>query len=174
MKDMVHYICAKVDSPNKLGAIKLNKILFFSDSITYLNEGESITGETYIKRQYGPVPKSILPIISELVTNKRIVTRDKKYQGITKREYISLKEPNLKEFFAEEIALIDNIINFVCDGHTAESISDLTHDDIWEMAEIGEEIPLNAAFVAYLGEIDESDVKWGMSSIKEIENSQAI
>lgn len=36
-KALVHYICWKVEDPRQLGATKLNKILWFSDVLTYLN-----------------------------------------------------------------------------------------------------------------------------------------
>ena len=66
-KSAVHYICDKASSdPSVLGAIKLNKVLWYSDVINYLITGKPITGETYIKRQHGPVPKDIIRAIDEL------------------------------------------------------------------------------------------------------------
>jgi hypothetical protein len=44
-------------------------------------------------------------------------------------------------------------------------ISHASHDDIWEMAEIGEEIPLTTVF-AVRGEVTEDDVAWADSEIK--------
>ena len=62
-KAAVHYIIASCDDPIKLGSIKLNKILFYSDSDMFFNTGKSITNDEYIKRQFGPVPKNILEIL---------------------------------------------------------------------------------------------------------------
>ena len=50
-KSAVHYICDKASSdPSVLGAIKLNKVLWYSDLINYLITGKPITGETYIEK----------------------------------------------------------------------------------------------------------------------------
>ena len=71
-KAAVHYIIASCDDPIKLGSIKLNKILFYSDSDMFFNTGKSITNDEYIKRQFGPVPKNILEILKELEDEKKI------------------------------------------------------------------------------------------------------
>jgi hypothetical protein len=56
--------------------------------------------------------------------------------------------------------MIDDILEIICTEHTAQSISDTTHDKIWELAEIGEEIPYYTIFASKLGEINEDDIKW--------------
>jgi hypothetical protein len=53
--NLVHYICYKCDDPSQLGATKLNKILWYCDMFSYRWNSESMTGENYIKRQFGPV-----------------------------------------------------------------------------------------------------------------------
>ena len=39
LKTLVHYICDRAPNPRRLGATKLNKILFFSDMEAYLTLG---------------------------------------------------------------------------------------------------------------------------------------
>jgi hypothetical protein len=157
--EAVHYICSKSDV-DKLGAIKLNKILWFSDTLNFLVEGESITGEDYIKRQFGPVPKHILTVLEELEITGKLCINDKTLYGLTKKEYLSIEQPKLNLLLSHEISIIDDMIDRIGDGHTAHSISELTHDEIWEMADIGEVIPYETVLVATLGEIDETDIEW--------------
>jgi len=163
-KDLVHYICHMADR-DELGATKLNKILWFSDMVTYINRGKSLTGSVYVKRQYGPVPKDILQALDDLSTEEKMIVRDIPYFGNTKREYISLTEPDINRFEAFEISLVANIMHHICHHHSAESISDATHDIIWKLADMGEEIPYCAIYGAQLGEITEEDIQWGKDSI---------
>lgn len=170
-KELVLYISYKAE-PKELGATKLNKILLYSDMVSYLDFGKPIVGETYIKRQYGPVPKHILNITEQLVASGDMFIRDINYSEYTKREYLPLREPNLSVFSPEEISIVDNFINIICYEHTATSISKHSHDRIWELAEIGEEIPYNTIFASQLGEIDEFDIQWAQRALLNIEKAE--
>ena len=167
LKALVHYICWKAEDPSTLGAVKLNKALWVSDFSAYLNWGEPITGATYIKRQYGPVPGEVLSVLSELEQEGSISIRDKPFFGYEKREFFALTQPDISSFSAKEISLVDRAFHYVCEQHTAKSISDLSHDDIWELASIGEEIPYYTVF-ARPAEITETDIEWAKMKIEEI------
>jgi hypothetical protein len=166
LKRLVHYICHKVDNPTDLGKTKLNKILFFTDFQTYLETGESATGETYIKFQHGPVSDHIQEVLRELEDEGALVTREKTYHGYPKKEYISLTAPDLDLFSGSEISIADEFVEEICRNHSATSISDASHNHIWEAAEIGEEIPYEAFFVYQLGEIGPDDVGWAQREIE--------
>jgi len=164
--NLVHYICHKCDNAEILGATKLNKILWYCDVFSYRWMGKSMTGEKYIKRQYGPVPSHIISTLNELEWDGKIATRDKEYFGHRKKEYISLKRPDISLFTSDDISMVDDIIDIICLEHTAKSISHSTHDRIWELAEIGEEIPYYTIFASELGEITEEDIKWAKGQLK--------
>ena len=164
-KILVLYICSKCD-PKELGSTKLNKVLWYSDMISYLSFQKPITGEVYVKRQFGPVPKHILAIIDKMESEGQIVTRDAVVFGYGKKEYIALEKPDLASFTADEISMVDDLIEIICKGHTAKEISETSHDGIWELAEMGEEIPYHAFLASKIGEIDEEDVKWAMKSAR--------
>jgi Protein of unknown function (DUF4065) len=163
-RTLVHYVCSKCDDPTKLGATKLNKILWYSERAAYLRLGSSITGAVFVKRQYGPVPRAILPALRELQESNDIVIRETQLFGKPKREFISITEPSLNKFTADEISLVDRVIDEVCFDHTAVSISDKSHDEVWNLAEIGEEIPLNSAF-GIRGEVTEEHMDWAKSQL---------
>lgn len=165
MKGLVLYICSLARDPSVLGATKLNKILWYSDAMSYCMFGESITGETYIKRQFGPVPKHIVDVIEELETEKKIAVRREPFYGYPKVEFFALSKQDLSEFSPEEISLIDDIANTIFFNHTASSIFALSHDGIWESAQIGEEIPPYAFMASQLGEITEKDMEWAKKKL---------
>jgi len=167
-KNLVHYIAANCEDSRRLGAVKLNKILWYADTIAYEMQGNSITGSSYVKRQFGPVPKRILAALEELDHEQRVLTVDEHTMGKTRREFISIKKPAVDGFSAEEIGIVEHIIRWICYDHTAQSISDLSHDEIWEIAEIGEDIPVETVLVSQLGEVDENDMRWALEQATKV------
>lgn len=158
-KALVHYICWRCsDDPASLGAVKLNKILWFSDVIAFAERGAPITGARYVKQKFGPVPKPILPVLRRLEAEGNLQIDEVAYYGLRKRQYVSLVEPDRSLFDESEVATVDKVIEAVTQGHSAESISDLTHDAIWKLADMQEEIPLHAVLVSRLGTVTEEDV----------------
>ncbi len=167
-KALAHYVCARAEDPSKLGATKLNKILWYSDVISFLKWGKPITGEIYEKRQFGPMPRHIYSVLEELKFENKLAITEVEHFGRKKREYIPLV-PSLTEMFsADEISLVDEMARAICDNHTATSISDSTHDDIWGMALIGEQIPYEAALVSCVGELDGQDMEWAKKEASRI------
>ena len=169
-KDLVHYICWKCEDPTQLGATKLNKIPWRVDTVAYQIDGESVTGEVYVKRQHGPVPKNILRVLEELKTGKKIVVRepDAEFQP---REYVALSKPDMSAFSERHMALIDAVIDEVCKRHTANSISTSTHDQVWDAAAIGEEMPLYATFAAEADEVTKEDMAWADKIVDKLTHS---
>jgi len=165
-KTLVHYICYKCDRQD-LGATKLNKALWFSDLWFYVQRGRPITGETYIRHQYGPVPSHIDMILDQLRREKMIEIRDSDYFGYPKRGYLAIKRPDLSLFSADEISTVDEIIEKVCRGSTARSVSEMTHNRAWKLADIGEELPYFTVFAGPPSSITQSDLDWAYQSIAE-------
>jgi hypothetical protein len=170
---LVHYVCAKCEDPSTLGATKLNKIMWYCDIGSFLFFGKPMTGANYVKRQFGPVPKQIMASRQRLAARGAIIERDAPLHGYNQRQFIALTKPDLSRFSGDEISLVDDVINTVSNRHTAASISQLTHDHIWEAAEIGEELPLYTVFAARRGEIDESDLAWGKAEMIRLEPHRA-
>jgi hypothetical protein len=164
----IHYVISRC-RPDDLGATKLNKILWFADVEYYERHGESITGDQYIKRQFGPVPKHALAVLDGLEQAGAIVSREAVYFGKPKKEFWSLREPDISNFDPNAIAIIDRMIAWICLDHTAASISERTHDLLWESAEMGETIPLGAALAFRADEITEDDVAWARKELQAAE-----
>jgi len=164
-KTIVHYICHAAEK-DALGATKLNKILWYADSISYLETGIPLTGETYIKKDFGPIPRHILNILDELDSCDHVKRERSDYYQYKKTTYNCKQQPDLSCMREEETDLINVLIDFICKEHTAKSISESTHDRIWEIAEQGEEIPLFATLVSKIEEPTGDAIKWGLSAIK--------
>jgi len=160
-KAMVHYIVASCKEPQRLGATRLNKICWYSDTFSYRLRGVPITGETYVKRQHGPVPKSILHTVRQLEDEGKIHVRDHHILPSHKmRMFVALEDADTSSFKPEELQIIDFVAEQVCDNHSAVSISELSHDVIWDAANDGEEIPLAATLVASPAVPREEIIAW--------------
>lgn len=162
---LTHYICFQRHAPRMLDATKLNKILWYTDLIAYLKTGKQITGETYVKQRYGPVPKHIPAVIGELEEKRDLVVKEVPFVGKKKRQYIALTEPDISMFSPEEVNIVDSVMDVVCHRRTASSIGLASHDVIWKLAEIGEEIPMYAVLASELGEVTEKDIRWAQEAL---------
>jgi Protein of unknown function (DUF4065) len=157
LKKLVHYVIDRCENPAELGSIKLNKVLWMSDLVAYMNTGTPLTGERYVKQQFGPVAQTMPAILSELQSEGKIFVREYPF----KTEYFALRKPEgiSEALTGDEISLVEQAREFVCE-HRAHQISEMTHDVIWELAEIGEEIPYEAAFASRLDGVTKEDVSW--------------
>jgi len=171
LDQLVHYVCMRCDNPGKLGATKLNKVLWYSDVFAFAQEGKSITGATYVKRQFGPVPRDIRASRERLIAAGILVERQAMSHGYPQVQFIALRPADISMFSGAQISLVDGVLEAICSGHTAASISQLSHDYVWESAAIGEEIPMAAAaFGGNFGEIDEDDLAWAQKEVDRIES----
>lgn len=56
-KELVLYIATNTSRDPTVGAVELNKILYYSDFIAYKRLGRPITGAAYQKLSEGPAPR---------------------------------------------------------------------------------------------------------------------
>jgi uncharacterized phage-associated protein len=162
---LVHYICYRCETPQQLGKTKLNKILWFSDMLNFERTGKPLTGETYVKLQFGPVPKHIDEAIGDLQSSGKLSVRLPQ-QTYDSTLFFATEAPDLSGFTADEISLVDRLIETISRNHTATSISRVTHDDIYELAEMGEEIPYEAFLAAELGDVTVDDFHWAQKELQ--------
>lgn len=144
---LAHYIIFR-SKPEKLGAVKLNKVMWFSDLESFRRTGRSISGqESYQKQKFGPVPNDIVRHVRALLAAGKIAERSGTTPVGNRREFIWLEEPNVSLFSANDVDIINRAIEWVCDNHSAAAISNKTHDALWEVTEIGEQIAIEAGIV---------------------------
>ena len=170
-KALVHFIVHEcLDNPGRLGSVRLNKALWFTDMTSYQMTGASVTSEKYVRRKMGPVPATILRTIRELEQEGKIVVQGRKTYYDPYR-YISLVDPD-SCLSQSDRSLAREAINFVC-GHSANEISNTTHDEVWSAAKEGEEIPLYATLATGKGTITDDVKIWAESIVQELEDEKA-
>ncbi|HZQ11472.1 MAG TPA: Panacea domain-containing protein [Pseudolabrys sp.] len=139
-KRLVHYVAWKAGKRDWFGAVKLNKVLWYADARTYVLRGTSITGETYVREKFGPVPRHIKQICTEMEREGTLkVFKEGKLTRV-----VATEPPDANWFSREELQSINYWIEHIDKEHTATSISDATHDYVWQQAKMYEELPLYA------------------------------
>lgn len=166
-KAVVHYVIWKAGSRHKFGATKLNKVLWFADARLYMLTGKSITGATYNRQQFGPVPRQIMPIRHELESEGAISIIGSRGNG-DNTKFRALSPPDELPISDNEREAIDYWIDHIDRDHTATSISDLSHDYGWEIARMGEELPLAAFMAARIREPNEVELEEARKRAKEL------
>jgi hypothetical protein len=168
-KKLILYICARVD-PMQLGAVKLNKVLYFVDMVRFAGTGTPITGSPYRKRPYGPTSDAVLPTLRELQREGSISIEEMNYFGYRKKVYVAKDKQQDPSFLSgDEVALVEDAIGFVCYNNTAKTISELSHNRAWEMVEFGEEIPYYTAIYLFPSIVSEEAIEWANSEAERIE-----
>jgi hypothetical protein len=168
LKILLHYVVWKAGDKDGFGATKLYKVLWFSDARAYMLQGEPITGETYIREKYGPLPRHALSVIDELRAEGIIRTSTDDYFGKTIRRFHSLRAPDKLSLNEREREIVDYWIEHIAEVHTADSISDQTHDYAWEIAGLGEEIPYHAIFATRIRDPEGEELEWASRRAKEL------
>jgi hypothetical protein len=168
--NLVHYIIGTCPDTAKLGSVKLHKILWKSDTRNYLSRRESISGAKYVKREWGPTADALLGARERLQKAGKIrYWRDHGFAfGHPKDVYVS-KLPPQDIARLDEKQVVDFWIQEICLKHTAESISDEKHGYAWEIARMGEKLPLASIFVDDLPEErDEEGREWAAAEAERL------
>jgi len=149
LAELILYISQKCATDPKFGAIKLNKLLYLSDFLSFGNWGEPITGVQYRHLRMGPAPTRLIPVRDALEKNRKLVVQTLPLKSGRKQvRTVNLTEPNLKVFSGREIALVDSIIEDLWDLDAEES-TEFSHRFVgWKMTKEGDPIPYGSIFLS--------------------------
>ena len=162
----VHFICSTCTGDN-LGRVKLHKILYFADFLRYLETGQPLTGEDYLKQKFGPTARHLNKALRELKQDGALEIETVPFHGYVKYVFTPLKAPRTNQLSEGEIALLREIIDFVC-GQTASQISEFSHSEPWELVDPGERIPYFSSFGMVPSEIEADDLDWAKNEAKRL------
>lgn len=146
-RELVLFIAQRSEGDPLFGAIKLNKLLFYSDFMAYLKLGRPITGQPYFALENGPAPRYLVPLRQQMVKNKEIaISRKATLDGIQER-VVALREADPNKFEPAEIAVITEILE-ICKNQSGSDLSELSHRfQGWRLAGDKETIPYEVALV---------------------------
>ena len=145
-KEVLLYILNEVGSKPNVGESVLYKLLYFIDFNYYEKYEEQLIGATYIKNNYGPTPKEFIKIIDEMKIQKEIIQVEDSYFQYPLRKYLPLRPPDLSRLKANELKMIDEILEKLSDMNGMQ-ISEYSHNDVpWLTTDDGEIIEYESVF----------------------------
>ncbi len=149
LAELILYISQKCSLDPKFGAIKLNKILCFSDFTAYGKFGHGITGVPYCHREFGPAPERFIPIRRYLESTGALLVRKVPLRGGKEQHRtVALRDPDLALFSRRELAVIDGMIDSFHELDADES-SELSHQLVgWKITDMDETIPYASVFLS--------------------------
>jgi transcriptional regulator with XRE-family HTH domain len=145
-KNVLLYILERCAGKPNVGETVLYKLLYFSDFNYYELYEEHLTGATYRKLPYGPVPQKLDSIVLQMIDKGQLQRVKTEYHGYPQTRYLPLVKADLTELKASEKEVIDSVIQQLSDW-SATAISNYSHKDMpWLASKEGEEINYELAF----------------------------
>ena len=147
------YICANVPGIDKH---KLYKILYFAEQKHLVNYGRPITGDAFIKMEYGPVPSYVKNKVENILDPDGSVNNE----GI---RVIANEYPDLDELSESDIECLDNSISENKDKSFAKLTND-SHKSAWNKVAFSDR--LHSIDIALEGEADPGMINYIESVIE--------
>jgi len=126
-REAVLYILNSLDVVDKY---KLSKLLYFADKIHLSKYGRTITGDEYVKMEYGPVPSKVYDVIKGNIQDLIPVHT----QGV---RVMANRNANIEELSESDVNCIRESIEKYGNKDFGE-LYDLSHDETWHAGDDNE------------------------------------
>lgn len=134
----VHYVIFRTDA-GKLGHVKLNRILWYADLEYYRRHGASITGlQHYSRAPQGPLAPEVSRAVGLLARTEKVAEQPVAVADYTRREMISLRDPDVLAFRSDEPAILDRMISVVAPLSARQLVQMTSDDPLWQEIKPGE------------------------------------
>lgn len=129
-----------------LGSVQLRKGLILIDAIYHSFFGKTLTGITYIKHWYGPVPDyDANDELYKMEFGKIKVTHER-MGSVNKTAHYAIQEPDFSVFPNKTtLEIIRDVAGFIIDKK-AGKLSEITHDAVYQNTPMGGVIPIESVY----------------------------
>lgn len=123
---------------------KLSKTLYFADSRHLSKYGRSITGDTYIRMKYGPVPSQTDDILKAVRGDSFFsfaADEFRPYFHFVNDYTIALdKKPDMDWLSDSDVECLDAAIE-LCKDKSFKDLTEFSHGEAWRSVDMGRPIP---------------------------------
>jgi len=150
LRELILHVSAMYREDAWFGATRLNKVLYEADHETYRRLGKPITGIVYVKEKQGPVPREMQGILRDMQAEGLITIRHVPHPLTSQRRLRRVepeKKADLTFMTVDARHVLDGVI-MARWGESADSASARTHGIAWEIANMRDPIPYEAAFLS--------------------------
>lgn len=164
-KELILYISQKCATDPKFDTVKLNKLMFFADFMSYAISGEPITGFVYQKLERGPAPARMRAIRSEMIEQRELGLQELPLTAA--KRTVNLRRPDLSVFKPEHISLVDALVEALKDAD-GEAVSAISHQmPCWKIPDLYETIPYETVFLSH-DAITDADIERGQAVARDL------
>lgn len=150
MRAMVHHVTRTYAmEPQRLGSVKLHKILWWTEIRCLQTLGRAASGETFQKEEFGPFSRHLGETVEGLSRSGALHVR-KGSGGFDPDIYVGKGQPDTSLLSEEEWRVLDQVADWVVNDHSAGSISEKSHGPVWEAVNLHEPMPVGAAALQWL------------------------
>jgi len=147
LKALILFIAEEGKDDPALGAVKLNKILYFADVRAYMELKKPITGVKYQHLSEGPAPRALIPARNELEAEKAIELETSWYLN-RRQQRIKVLKPNKVMFDEAQLRIVREAMDEL-KHYNASEVSELAHREwAWKLTQEGQDIPLELAWIS--------------------------
>jgi hypothetical protein len=136
---MILYVAKKCETAERMGLIKLNKILWKADFDAFAARGVPITGRAYQRLELGPAPREMRPLLNKMVANGEIHLEETDFgDGIIEYRPIADTQAEIHELFSDDdLSFVDASIAYYWNMSGKET-SDDSHGIAWKSRQNGD------------------------------------
>lgn len=139
------FIISKTSTQYNVGKTVIWNMLYFIDFNYFEIYGETLTGETYFKSEYGALPSHFGEVIGELIYYNKIYLRKEPYfsKFINKYYLTSIHNINLDN---KEMVIINDVLDKLSDFSAVEIVDYICGDVPFKIASFDEELDYTYVF----------------------------
>lgn len=148
-KELVLLLAWRSKNDPLMSRVKLNKLLYRTDFESFRLYGQSVTGATYVRGEFGPMARE-LPIAEDDLGREQLLTWETREAGPYEQHVpVALQAPDESKFSNRDLELADKSIAELA-MHGGKGASDWSHRQSagWQARKNGREIPYASAFVS--------------------------
>jgi len=108
-KNVVLFFAKRVRN-GTLGKLKMMKLLYFLDFDFFEKYGKSVTGDSYLRFENGPVPQNAEKILKMMIDKEIKITKIKIANGYNDKQLIEANQDfDINVFTKEELVMLEEI-----------------------------------------------------------------
>ena len=148
LAELLLYISQRSEGDPQFGATKLKLLLFYADFLAYLTLARSITGQEYLTRPDAPLPAGFTTVWDRLRAAGELAVRPTELRGLRQERPLALREAELGDFQADDIALVEQVLSRFW-GRSPAEVRTACHERFvgWGIALPGETISYATALL---------------------------
>lgn len=166
LKELILFLTENNKENPRFGSTVLNKMLYYTDFYWFAYTGQSMTGEDYVRQEYGPVPRSLLKAREELEKEGTLKIEEVTFYGKPQKRPINKVPFKQSKLNNNEIEFAKMVIKHF-EVFTATQISDVSHKLPWEVANNDDVIPYETIYWQEKNTIPDSTINWAQTILIE-------